>query len=99
MTNTPAPDNDFYVLGREALLLFLGEMALPPWEEDGVWIGGKIDCAVIASRITEWLDEHDLSDVYLGIERPMDDPTPEPPVGHHGSVHVGAPWFEWGSPS
>lgn len=49
------------VLPRDALLEFFGEMALPPWVENGEVIGGTIDCAPIASRISDWLREHDLT--------------------------------------
>lgn len=55
---------EFVVLPRHALFEFLGEIALPPWEdEQGEIIGSRIDCAPIADRITRWVDEHDLSDV------------------------------------
>lgn len=60
------PDQDFVVLPREALFMFLGEMALPPWtDERGRTIGERIPCAPIALRLTEWVNEHDLSDLYL----------------------------------
>lgn len=60
-----ASDQDFVVLPREPLFEFLGEMALPPWTDaDGSIIGGGIDCAPIASRLIEWVDQHDLGDLY-----------------------------------
>lgn len=60
------PDQDFVILPRDSLFQFLGEMALPPWtDERGRQIGERIDCAPIASRLSEWVDEHDLSDLYL----------------------------------
>lgn len=65
----PVMDRDFAVLSREALLGFLGEMALPPWiDEHGNTIGSGIDCAPIASRITEWLEANDLGDLYAQID-------------------------------
>ncbi len=61
----PVADRDFVVLPREPLFEMLGEMALPPWVDvDGTSIGGRIDCAPIAQRLTEWVDGHDLGDLY-----------------------------------
>lgn len=65
----PVMDRDFAVLSREALLTFLGEMALPPWRDsDGNEIGADIDCAAIAGRITDWLTANDLGDLYAHMD-------------------------------
>ena len=55
-------DRDFVVLPREALFEFFGAVALPP----GACHTPDTDCAPIAQRIIEWVEFHDLSDVYLG---------------------------------
>jgi hypothetical protein len=54
---------EFVVLPMDALLEFFGEVALPPWIEHGEVIGTAIDCAPIATRISEWIAAHDLADV------------------------------------
>lgn len=65
----PVMDRDFAVLSRSALLQFFGEMALPPWRDDtGALVGGGIDCALIASRIIEWMEANDLGDLYAQID-------------------------------
>ena len=57
---------EFVVLPRDALFVFLGEVALPPWTDtDGSVIGSAIDCAPIVDRLIAWVDEHDLADVLL----------------------------------
>lgn len=70
----PVMDRDFAVLSRDALLEFLGEMALPPWRDAaGNEIGGDIDCAAIAKRITAWLTANDLGDLYMTLAGGGDD--------------------------
>jgi hypothetical protein len=55
-------DPDFVVLPRAALFEFFGEMALPPWPDGkGGQFGSNINCAPIASKISEWVDGHDVS--------------------------------------
>jgi hypothetical protein len=55
---------DYVVVPRTALFEFFGRMALPPWRENGKWIGGKIDCAPIAEEIKQWVEDNDLSHLY-----------------------------------
>jgi hypothetical protein len=57
-------NTDYVVLPRDALFEFFGRMALPPWQENGEWIGGNIDCAPIAQEIQQWVEDNDLSSVY-----------------------------------
>lgn len=53
------------VLPRDALFQFFGEMALPPWQDErGRTIGGKVECAPLAERITRWVETHDLTDTF-----------------------------------
>lgn len=55
-------DDEVIVLPRDALIEFFGRMALPPWtDETGATIGSRIDCAPIASEISEWIRAHDLT--------------------------------------
>jgi hypothetical protein len=71
-------DRDFVVLPRDALLELFGELALPPWiDADGSVLGGGIDCAPIAQRITAWIAEHDLSDVHIGAPAVAGSATPD----------------------
>jgi hypothetical protein len=58
-------DQDFLVLPRDSFLEFMGQVALPPYGPDND-LGGDLDCSVIAGQITDWLDRHDLSDLYFG---------------------------------
>lgn len=67
MADVVTPDADFVVLPRTALLEFFGAVALPPWPDgSGGYCGGGVDCAPLAQRIIDWVDEHDLSDVHIG---------------------------------
>lgn len=50
---------DFVVLPLSPLLEFFGEVALTPF-------GSDEDCAPKAEKIVRWLEDHDLSDAYLG---------------------------------
>ena len=58
-------DQDFLVLPRDTFLEFMGEVALPPYGPNGEY-GRDPDCSVVASQITEFIDRHDLSDLYFG---------------------------------
>jgi len=53
---------DTYVTFKsEELFQFFGEVALPPWPHaDGEMCGSDVDCAPIASKIEEWVEEHKL---------------------------------------
>jgi hypothetical protein len=51
-------DRDFVILPRDLLFEFFGSVALVPMAPDE-------DCAPKATRIQEWVDEHDLSGLYL----------------------------------
>jgi len=60
-----ASDRDFVLLPRGPFFEFLARMALPPWtDENGEQIGGGIDCAPIASELVEWVNKHDLGELY-----------------------------------
>lgn len=60
-------DRDFVVLPRDALYEFFGAVALPPWKDaDGQLIGTGVDAAPIGNRITNWVEEHDLAELYFG---------------------------------
>lgn len=49
------------MFNREELFLFLGEVALPPWEHtSGELCGSDVDCAPIAQKLEKWVEEHDI---------------------------------------
>lgn len=50
-------DPEYVVLPRAPLFEWLGEVALGPLPPDA-------DCAVVASRLILWVDEHDLAPIY-----------------------------------
>lgn len=61
------------VLPRDALFEFLGEMALPPWRDNrGNLIGGDMECAPIAERLSKWVDGHDLGPAWINHAVPDD---------------------------
>ena len=47
------------VFTREAIFQMLGKVALPPWpDQKGGYLGGDLDCAVIASELIEAVEEY-----------------------------------------
>ena len=54
--------SDLVVLKRDELFEFFGAVALPPWTlETGEIVGGSVDCAPIAPRISEWVESHEVT--------------------------------------
>ena len=47
------------VFTREALFQMLGKVALPPWsDQHGGYLGGDLNCAVIADELQEAVEEY-----------------------------------------
>lgn len=64
MTTEPT----FVLLRRDELFQFLGQYALPPWNNaGGEPLGAGIDCAPIAQELEAWMNEHQVH--YAGREQ------------------------------
>lgn len=62
--------NGFVTFSKQDFYEFMGEMALPPWQDaDGEWIGTEIPCAPIAQKIIEWTKEHNLNPTLIMTEK------------------------------
>lgn len=68
------PGRDYVVLPRAALFEWLGAVALPPWPDaDGHHVlGGDVDCAPIAERLIQWVEQNDLSADGMGLDEDGD---------------------------
>jgi len=52
---------------RESLFQMLGKVALPPWsDQQGGYLGGDLDCAVIAAELEAAVEEYKV----LHLEHP-----------------------------
>lgn len=55
--DTPLNPDDFVIVPKSALLQLFGRFGLPPWPDGkGGWLGGDVDCALLAKDISDSVD-------------------------------------------